>query len=347
MNYSYKCIYIFYLIFLILSLVSVRFSDKKRNLILIIQVIMVSLFFGLRNFTVGGDTKTYIDTYLNQETWIDIGMIIINKISYILFKSNWRIYLTIICLLTSINMAFIYKIIFKDLKKYVNVAYWALYCMPYIILMNINIIRQGLALSFLVLGLLLLYLNNKKIGIILIVFACLIHYSMFILMIGFALFLRLKISHLISVLMIIFLFVLSITGISKEIIMLFPDGYIKGRFINFMSLQTNIGLLIKFTFYFTNYIMMIFFSLKLKDRTYNFLSRFMSFLLVGTSFVYMSELTANRFLLSADFLVPIIYIYPMKIFKNQKIYLTLVIFLFIIYFWFSINSSSLIISFNL
>jgi hypothetical protein len=346
-SYSLSNIIIFYAYLLAISLIGIKVSDKSKNIILMIQVLSVSLFFGLRDASVGADTKIYISVYLNQQTWIDIGLVLINKIIFLFVKSNWKVYLFIICLISSLNMALTYKIIFRNSSKYINLAYWTLFCMPYTILMDINIIRQGLALSFFMLGISLLHISNRKIGIILIMLSCSIHYSMIIVALGFFLFLFLRINFAVSILLIIFSLLVSMSGITESIIKLLPDGYIRGRFLSFLSLEAGMGLLMKYLFYMGNYIIMLLISSRIKDRIYSYFSKLMSFFLVSSAFLYISDFTATRFLLSADYLIPLIYVYPLTKIKEKRIYLTIYLLFMVTYFIFIISSQSIRINLNI
>lgn len=338
MNYSLNSIVVFYVYLLLLSLIGIKANDKSKFVILIMQALSVSLFYGLRDISVGADTSNYVITYLEQQNWIDKGLVILNRVIYIFAKNNWKIYLFTISFVISINLVFAYKYIFKSAFKYVNLAYWSLYCMPYTILMNINIIRQGLALSFILLGIALIFVCKKKIGILIIALGCSIHYSMFIVCIGFLAFYYLKINYVIVILLIILSLTISLSGLAEIIIIQLPSFYIKHKFFSLLSNKTGISLLPKYLFYMLNYIIMLLFSTKIKDEIYHIINKFFGFLLLGSAISYISELSATRFLLSTDYLIPIIYLYPICFIKEKKIFALIYILFIITYFTYIITS---------
>ncbi|WP_352418251.1 EpsG family protein [Proteiniborus sp.] len=347
MKYSLASVVAFYVYLLFLALIGMKVTDKKRVIILIMQTLSISLFYGFRDFSVGADTNNYVSIYLNQENWSEIGFILINRIIYTFAKNNWRAYLFTICFITSFNLAFAYKYIFKSAFKYVNLAYWSLYCMPYTILMSINIIRQGLALSFILLGISLLFVCKKKTGIVLIILGCSVHYSMIVVCAGFFIFYYLKFNYIIVILFIVLSLTISLSGFTESIIISLPNGYIKQKFINFLNRQTGINLLPKYLFYMFNYVLMVLFSTRVKDRIYRIINKLFGFLLLGSAITYISELTATRFLLSTDYLVPIIYLYPVKNIKEKRMYTIICILLVIIYFAFIITSFPLRTNFKM
>lgn len=345
MKYTLTSLILLNAILLLLSLFSIKRNNKVKVFVLVVQVVIISFFYGLRDIYVGADTDVYVSTYLNQSAWIDIGMRIINKLIFFVLNSNWKAYLVIINIITSINMAISYWIIFKNNKKYVNLGYWALFSMPYIILMQVNIIRQGLALSFVILGLLLINKSQKNTGWILVIFGCAIHYSMLPLVIGSLFFYKFKINAHTTIFFSILFLLMSLTGATKEVIDIFPDGYLKTRFFGFMAIDSGVGFLIKYLFYFISYIYMTLFISKLKDPTYYIFHKFMGFLILAASFLYSSEVVATRFLLSADFIIPIIYLFPHKIFKEKKSYISFFVVLISLYYFYVISSSAFKISF--
>ena len=346
MGYSVITMVGFYLYLLVLAMIGTKVNDRKRIYILFFQVLSVSVFYGFRNESIGIDTPTYIKIYLNQQNWTEFGFYIINQIIYTLTKGNWQIYLFIICFITAFNMALFYKIIFKNNLKYINLAYWSLYIMPYTILMTINIVRQGLALSFLLLGLSLFGINKKKIGILLVIVSCSIHTSMVVLTIGLVLAWFLKPNYIISICLIITSLFISELGVIKSLVMYLPEGYIKSRYLGYFERETEISLLIKYIFYFCNYIFMILLASKNKDRTYNFLEKVVNVIMLTSAITYSSEVTSTRMILSMDYIIPLIFLYPMSTFKEQKIYLVIYLLLIILYFSYIIMSQSIRINLN-
>lgn len=155
---------------------------SKKSILWTLSVVLIQcvLIAGLRDVSIGTDTKTYFNlfTYIKNTPvsqafsyYIETGYFLLNKVVS-MFTNNFNILLIAICII-------VYRSIYKFIKNYSKNAIMSLFL--FITLgyfsSTMNIMRQYIALSFVLLGY-NFYLKDNNIKFLLfIVLACFFHTS--------------------------------------------------------------------------------------------------------------------------------------------------------------------------
>jgi hypothetical protein len=148
--------------------------DRTRLILCVFIILILSLLFGFRGFEVGVDTINYIDFFRNESPELGI-----REPLFYLFKiiDNFYIFrdFSFGLMVVSFLINFLLLITFKIASNnYPGI--FALYISTFLYLnMNINIIRQGLAISLIALAIVLVVKKRKSVKFWII--GCLTHYS--------------------------------------------------------------------------------------------------------------------------------------------------------------------------
>ena len=305
LNYSRGLILVFYAsLFFILYFL----SKKKVNplYILLICSLFISLFWGLRNFDVGNDTVEYIKRYHSRILRFDYLFEIISILLNYVFFGNGTLYLISISMLINTFTALAIYRLFG--KSYTSVLIFILTsAFPYYILANVNILRQGLSIAFLLFGISCFSLENNKnikIGLLFFIFSALSHKTMIF---PILIYLTLK-KFNISVYLLLIISLLSVFIFSSDFIRnLIIDN---SNFFLFGKLLSRIGYLdfnfaLKFSFYFINII--IPFALRKKagieNNVVNNLEQIMLSCILASSFFVISPVYSERYMYCLDFFI--------------------------------------------
>lgn len=347
MNYTLFSLILFQIFQLALALSGVTCSKRRINMILIIQVLSIAFFYGMRGLQIGADTDVYVSSYLNNHYWMEPGFVIYSNLAKIILRDSWELYLTSISFIILLCLALFYKQVFKNENyKFLNIAFFLTTLMPYFILMQTNIIRQGMAIAILLLGFVILLVNNKKYGLMFIFISWTFHYSMiFISMIVLIIyFVRLNKTY--TLVLIVFSFIFYLLNTHQIVFQMIDNGYLAQRIFEYQSLQTNNSVLIKFAFYLINYLMISYYSKFVKDRIYHVIEKVYSGILLGASLILFTDVTASRIMGNLDFILPIIYIYPLFYIKTKRLGLYTITVMFL-YYLVNLFSTTMKINFQL
>ncbi|OCH04142.1 EpsG family protein [Aliivibrio fischeri] len=169
----------YYIVNLLLFLVGLsysKFDNQLRFFILLILATFCSFYFGSR-YQVGVDWKNYIVAfeyynYYPKDFSLEIGYKLINIIAYNLeFDIQFVIYTTTFI----VFFVSLFSLYFMKL----NPCYYIGIVFPYYIVMGVmNYTRQGVALSFFLLALCLLFNNKRKLFLVAIVVGSTFHVSL-------------------------------------------------------------------------------------------------------------------------------------------------------------------------
>lgn len=191
--------YIYPLIYTLLSLI--LFTDfckaNQRNIILSIIVIFMILFIGLRGES-GADSATYIDFFKNhtdtfwnweneKKGYAEHGFYYLS----IILKSIWNNINFYFLSISTITMYFLVKSL-KEFSLYPILGFCAYYS-RFLIIRDMNQIRQALAMAIIIYALKYLLQDKKRIFLFFIIGATFMHYSS-IIVIPFLLLYKYKLS---------------------------------------------------------------------------------------------------------------------------------------------------------
>lgn len=147
-EYSPLFIIILSLSFLTISIIFDIQSNKKLSaLIALVMILSYAILFGLRDYSIGSDTKAYIDNFLNRN-W-DFELLFTLLTDALRFISiNERIYLISITVLYGIFIYYSYYILGKNINEHIVIFIWCLLFSQSSIIGTINYFRQVLGFSF-------------------------------------------------------------------------------------------------------------------------------------------------------------------------------------------------------
>lgn len=342
--YGRPSIWMFYFIQILVSFYVYKKSDKIKVGVLLAQVISVALFFGLRGNDVGTDTINYVTSFMNNDQGLDLGLKILNTFVSVIFGKNTSAYLLFISFVFSVNIAQILFHVLED-KKYINFAFLSIIFMPYVILMNVNIIRQGLSITFMLLGLILVMQKSKWYGWIYVLAGALLHYSMSVFLIIYIIIRYLKLNSMIVILVFLFLIAFNMSGLSLFLVRLIPFDYIRIRFLHYLSMKSGISFLLKLVFYFVNFYLFRMFTIVNETKMNKQFLDFFGAIIISASILINSELSASRILINSEVIIPTFLIMQIGLVKERRIYLILLLFLNFLYFLSFTLSNSYAINF--
>lgn len=316
--YSRPGILISFLILLILSYFIVFKTDwKYKKFYLCCLIIIFSLVYGLRDFRIGVDTKEYLSRYnLMSGNKDPLFALLTNALHYFL-QGNKQLYLLSIAFLTNVTLgAAIYRLLDKNIERTI-LAYLLTVMLPYVILSNVNIIRQGLSVSFILLS--LSYIDKKKISFF--IFAIIsigLHKMMVIFWLIFLTiyFFKIKPKYLFYLSLIVcivlkFPFVIDILENFKW------NFYIEKLLLHISPISINN--IIKIIFYYLNFCLLIWIGRK-NDKGNNILQSLYLTMLLASAIFSFSELYSMRFLIALEFILPMYYLIVLPLdFKIKKI----------------------------
>lgn len=344
--YDHRIIWLVYFCQVLISILIYKKNKKIKMSFLIIQIGFFSVYFGLRPINVGTDTFNYINSYFFKDSSLDFGLKMLNSMLFSIVGKNQFIYLTTINFLIILNISLIIKNILDDFKC-INFVFLLTMSMPYVILMNINIIRQGFAASIILLGFTLVFVKDRKIGWAFALFGVLFHYSMILLFVFFLLIRFLKLDSNMILILSIIIVILNYSGFSNIIINMIPFEYLRVRFSQYLLMHSGTSFLLKLFFYFSNYYLIRIFVINKCTNKSKFLLELMSSIILSAVFLINSELSSSRYLIIAELILPVFYFMQIENIKEKSIYSILLVMSFLIYFMAFTLSNSYNINFPL
>lgn len=172
--YSMSNYFSFYLLIMYLTV-------KRKKIFL--PLVIVGFFYGMRDFSIGRDTKNYVSAYV----WSQGGYfkeILFKSYGKILYALNCspRIYIFLLSLILSgCIYVYIYKISIENKER--SFLLWMMLFSSTAIIFYINILRQGIAIMIILIS---YYSKTNKNKLMYYILGCLIHYSsIFFLFINF------------------------------------------------------------------------------------------------------------------------------------------------------------------
>lgn len=228
-NFTYLYIIMAAVAFIVIVL---KPSLKINNFLVVIFGIFWILLFGFRDLDVGSDTRAYIYSFNNfissngsitSEDFKDFGyyifMVLVSQIT-----NSERLFLVLF------DFIYIFPLIYLFLKiktNHVFILFFSFCSFFFFKSMGINVMRQGVGVSFFLLGLLFFFENQKKKAYLLFLIGYLFHGSLIISIL--TIFVTEKIKNL-KVPVIIFILGIGLAFIGFDFSMLFA----KVPFLNFV-----------------------------------------------------------------------------------------------------------------
>lgn len=317
---------IFYCILFLLAGIAGKLDSKKRNIVFGIICVAVWLFFGMRTKEVGYDTLSYLNKYNRMDYHLDYdGM---EYLFYLLSRGCRMLGLPAGGYLLVLNAVVIgagaaaYAIYFRQENTYLCMAYVGMFCMPYTILMNVNVVRQGMAVALLLLAVALLDLGKRKSAAVTAVLGCMFHYMGFLILAVFlVLFLVRKEKMLLglSVTGIVAGLLLKLSGIGYLLVQIVTFEGIRERVTRYIDEPMTTGTWVKLLFY-TAHIVLALIIIKKLDIGMNNLYKLALAIIVTSGLGCACVTITDRISISMDMLIPLLYLNPEVVGKVQMQY---------------------------
>jgi hypothetical protein len=332
----------FNLTILLLSFLFSKF--KKFDLLkILVMTITISYFFGFRSLNIGADTNTYYTRFIELYNDFEIGFTLINRFIINVFGTDHRIYFFIINFIMIFTLLYGFKLIIKD-PIFIFSA-WLIVSLPYSILMQVNIIRQGLALSLFILGL-AFFLNKKNfIGILFFLLSTTLHLSIIIYIVTFTLTYFFDMEKSTKIFLFFSSFLISFLGLPILIFNSIDFYYFNSRLFFYFPLEESIFFFIKILFYIFVYFVIENFMID-KDLIIQKNLNLLFFLIISSGILVLhNELFSIRYLLALDFLLPPYLLIKGSFYKNKDFLLLTFLVIFLV-FVFSLYSNAFKLNFN-
>ena len=323
-----------YFLNLFLATLAIGMKPKIKAAILIIQAFLFSCLYGYRDMSIGTDTRNYVAVY-NGHYKAEWGFTRFGEICHSIFgdgQNAYKCFLFVVCFWMALNFAYFYYVMCENNLRYVNIMYVAMFCMTYVISMSINVIRQGLAISLFVLGLALYKKEKKKRAYLVMLFAPLMHKSVLVVEVVYFLVGRIKDKKkriLLTTICSMICIVLSRTKIVYWILSRLHLNRVLAILVGYAIDNSSVGFSVKLIFYWGCVFVssLVLYHLNV-NQAYDMLNKLASAVLLITTLFAISEITASRFIINMDCILPLLLglIYP-KI-KPQSVYIMLYIAMF-------------------
>ncbi|MDE7423387.1 MAG: EpsG family protein [Lachnospiraceae bacterium] len=307
-----------YIINVFLALFGVIMKPKIKAWILVIQAVLFSCLYGYRDISIGADTRNYVSLY-NGHYGAEWGFKKLGEICHYIFGDGnyaYKYFLLAVCLFMTLNFAYFYYVMCKNNVRsggmhYINFIYLAMFCMPYVISMSINVIRQGIAISLFLLGLALYKKRKKKRAWLAILFAPTFHKSIFIIEAMYFLVGRIrnrKKRILFTSIFSMFCILVSRTGMVFWILTKLPLQKVVRTLMGYSHDSSSIGFSAKLLFYWCCVLVcsvaLYFYNM---GESYEIIHKLISAILLVTTMLSFSELTASRFIINMDCILPLVF----------------------------------------
>ena len=308
---------IVYLLQFFLAFTAMRVKKKKKKGLLIVQAGIFGVVYGMRGTDVGHDTIAYYTMYQDANCFqtkytvepnFAFLVSILRKISI-----NVEIFVGLLCLISVSFIALACYNFMKENMKYMNLLYVLIFCMPYTILMQVNVVRQGIALSILLFGLSIIYRKKLIAGLIVSAWGCSFHYSAIVILIAFLFFYFIKSWKADCVFTILFVaagFLMSATPFASWLVTWLPENALTDRLLVYAGESVSGHMETKMLYYLCYFIFVsILYALNKKEKS-NMIYQVAAGTLSATALISFNPLAAARMVIMMDLLIPFILLQP-------------------------------------
>ncbi|WP_422389619.1 EpsG family protein [Candidatus Hamiltonella endosymbiont of Tuberolachnus salignus] len=330
---------------LIYLLIAVFCAIIKNNsfsiFVSLLLIIIYVTLFGLRDYSIGSDTRDYVENFLyNNNNFEPLFVVITSLIQ--LITSNPTAYLLILSLIYGVNIFFAYIIFGKNVKSHITIFIWFLLFSLTPLLGIINYFRQPISISFFLLGL-AVYLNKKKINFLsgfLFIFSTLIHYSniIFLLLLVFSRFINLKAIFFIFIIALL----LFLDDFGLFIINKYGDYHIVQKTLAkhiHLNAKRSISTIHMYIFlYFSHLLIFLYFyKYRINNKIYTDLLKLYVLILSVSVFLSFNREIAIRIYVPLQYILPILYMHIYTHIKQKLTFSLLFISYGLFYFCYILN----------
>lgn len=307
---------IVYIIQFILVFVSMK-KEKLRNIILVGQAAIFSVLYGVRQVGVGHDTLSYYTMYEDPDCFpakytVEPNFEVLVKILRGL-SPNGTFFVWCLCLISVLFLALAcYNFMYEN-KKYMNLLFVLIFCMPYTILMQVNVVRQGIALSILLFGLSMIYRKKFIAGLIIAAWGCSFHYSAAVILIAFLFFYFIKSWKADCIGTLVFVaagFLMSATPFASWLAAWLPSNSLTDRLLVYAGESISGHMGIKMLYYLCYFIFISILLILNKKEKSNVVYQAAAGTLSAAALISFNPLAAARMVIMMDLLIPVLLMQP-------------------------------------
>ncbi|AVH81472.1 TPA: EpsG family protein [Morganella morganii] len=323
-EYSPLFIIIISLLFLAISIVfEINKNKQLSSLIALIIILSYSIIFGLRDYSIGSDTSSYVDNFLYSNWNFEYLFSLITTIIQTLTNEP-QIYLVIMTVIYGITIYLYTAIYGKKINTSIVIFTWCIIFSPSVLLGTINYLRQPLAFTLFFIGF-SLYTTTRKITIapFLIMFLSIfVHSSTSILVLFSLLVKHIKIKYMVILLILsIFIF---LSGLMNTIIDSHGDNYIIqrtiARHIYFNPRRSITTIYLNIILYLFHYVILLFLFYSDRDNHEAGITlKLYSFILSLSIFLSFNRELSLRYYYLLQFIIPISYMCFTQTSKYRKL----------------------------
>lgn len=300
-------------IIIILGAVGVRCNPKRQKWILAIQCICVGTLYGLRDMSVGHDSFHYFIMYEDAECFkttytVEPAFQVLVSILR-LISPNVNVFIWLLSMITAGSLAGGCFNFMDRKSEYTNLVFALLYLMPYTVLMQVNVVRQGIACSIMFLGISILHRKKYLLGIIVATFGCLFHYAAFVILAAFLFFFFVKNWKIQGGTTFVFMLLgllIANTELLSMVLKYIPENPLTERLISYIGETVSGNLSIKFVYYIAYFIFaLVIFALE-KSKKSERIFEMICGILSASLLISFNPLAAGRLVIVLDYFIPVL-----------------------------------------
>lgn len=307
---------VIYTIQFVLVLVTMK-KEKIRNIILAVQAAIFSVLYGARQVGVGHDTLAYYTMYEDPDCFptkytVEPNFEVLVKLMRGL-SPNGTFFLWCLCLISVLFLALACFNFMHENKKYMNLLFVLIFCMPYTILMQVNVVRQGIALSILLFGLSMIYRKKFIAGLIIAAWGCSFHYSAAVILIAFLFFYFIKSWKADCIGTLVFVaagFLISATTFASWLAAWLPSNPLTDRLLVYAGESISGHMGIKMLYYLCYFIFISILLILNKKEKSNIVYQAAAGTLSAAALISFNPLAAARMVIMMDLLIPVLLMQP-------------------------------------
>lgn len=342
--------------------IAMRKSDKIKDILLAVQTIGFTCLYGIRTCDIGHDTISYYTMYKEKDCFqtkyavepnFALLVSVLRKLAV-----NVEMFIWLLCFISVIFIALACRNFMHEDKKYMNCLFALVFCMPYTILMQVNVVRQGIALSILLFGLSIIHRKKCIAGLIIAAWGCSFHYSAAVILIAFLFFHFMKSWKAESICTLVFVaagFLISATPFASWLAVWLPSNSLTDRLLVYAEESISGHMGIKMLYYLCYFIFIsILFVLNKKEKS-NVAYQAAAGTLSAAALISFNPLASARMVIMTDLLIPVLLMQPESVvmvenrfgIKFGRVYQYLVIGLCLLVFTVSLATYTMRFNLNL
>lgn len=301
----------------LIAFIAMRKSDKIKDILLAVQTIGFTCLYGIRTCDIGHDTISYYTMYEDPNCFpakytVEPNFEVLVKILRGL-SPNGTFFVWCLCLISVLFLALACYNFMHENKKHMNLLFVLIFCMPYTILMQVNVVRQGIALSILLFGLSMIYRKKFIAGLIIAAWGCSFHYSAAVILIAFLFFYFIKSWKADCIGTLVFVaagFLMSATPFASWLVTWLPSNPLTDRLLVYVGESISGHMGTKMLYYLGYFIFIsILFVLNKKEKS-NVAYQTAAGTLSAAALISFNPLAAARMVIMMDLLIPVLLMQP-------------------------------------